>query len=215
MAWAPDYITSDELADYLRIKDADLDLPDETQLEDACTGASRAVDEHCGRQFGLVAAPELRYYKARWSKTRQGWIVVVDDFQTTTGLALALDSAEDGTYLGVLDLTYAVKLPVNAGQRGRPWEALLIRYASPVRPRGSAYEVGVTARWGWLNGVPRTVVLGTKLQASRFDFRRDSPAGVAGSPDQGSELRLLAKLDPDVATSLRAYRRKWTAGMFG
>lgn len=215
MTWAPDYITSDELADYLRIKEPDLDLPDVTQLEDACAGASRAVDEHCGRQFGLIDAPETRHYTPRWSVSRQGWVVPVDDFQTADGLTVAIDFAGDLTYAGTVDPAYVMRLPINAGQRGRPWEAILIRYASPVRPNGSDLEAAVTARWGWLNGFPRAVKLATKMQASRFDFRRDSPAGVAGSPDQGSELRLLARLDPDVAVGLRAYRKVWTAGMFG
>lgn len=214
MAWAPDYITSDELADYLRIKAPDLDPVDETQLADACSGASRAVDEHCHRQFGLVAAPEVRYYTPRWSKKQQGWVMAVDDFQTTTGLVVSLDLLGDGSYSTAVDLTQVVKLPANAATRGRPWEALRIRYASVARPVGASLEVAVTARWGW-TATPTTVVLATKLQASRFDFRRDSPAGVAGSPDQGSELRLLARLDPDVATSLRAYRRLWRVGMFG
>jgi hypothetical protein len=45
------------------------------------------------------------------------------------------------------------------------------------------------------------------LQASRFYARRDSPYGVAGSPDLGSEVRLLSKVDPDVAVSLADYVR--------
>ena len=44
-----------------------------------------------------------------------------------------------------------------------------------------------------LTGVP---------EASRWFARRNSPYGIAGSPEMGSELRLLAKLDPDVAVML-------------
>ena len=51
----------------------------------------------------------------------------------------------------------------------------------------------------------------TLLQASRLAARRDSPFGVAGSPDAGSEMRLLARVDPDVAVALEPYRRRiWT-----
>jgi hypothetical protein len=46
--------------------------------------------------------------------------------------------------------------------------------------------------------VPAEVKLATELQASRWAKRRDAPFGVAGSPELGSELRILAKLDPDV-----------------
>jgi hypothetical protein len=208
--WAPDYVTADELADYLRIKD---DL-DDVELAEACSGASRAVDEHCHRQFGKVDAPEVRYYTARWSKTRQGWLVPVDDFQTAAGLSVTLDLLGDGSYSSTVDLTYYVKLPINAARKGRPWEALLIKYVSPIKPNQASAEVGVLATWGWTD-VPTAVKLATKFQASRFDFRRSAPAGVAGSPEQGSELRLLAKLDPDVAVDLRSYRRLWKVGMFG
>jgi len=46
------------------------------------------------------------------------------------------------------------------------------------------------------------------LQSSRIAARRDSPFGVAGSPETGSELRLLDRVDPDVAVTLSRYRRR-------
>ena len=36
------------------------------------------------------------------------------------------------------------------------------------------------------------------LQASRLNVRRDSPYGIAGGADGSGELRLLARLDPDI-----------------
>lgn len=56
---------------------------------------------------------------------------------------------------------------------------------------------------------PEPVKLAAMIQASRLSKRRDSPFGVAGSPEFGSELRLLSKLDPDVETLLRPYRLPW------
>jgi hypothetical protein len=64
--------------------------------------------------------------------------------------------------------------------------------------------VKVTALWGW-TAVPVAVKQATLLQASRFFSRRHSPYGVAGSPELGSEIRLLARVDPDVGVSLRDY----------
>jgi len=55
--------------------------------------------------------------------------------------------------------------------------------------------------------VPTTVKQATLLQASRVFARREAPFGVAGSPDMGSELRLLEKVDPDVAVMLVPYVR--------
>ncbi|NIL59971.1 phage gp6-like head-tail connector protein, partial [Salinispora arenicola] len=71
-------------------------------------------------------------------------------------------------------------------------------------------ELTITAPWGW-PAIPTAVVLATQLQASRLLTRRDSPYGVAGSPQDGSEMRLLARVDPDVEVVLRPYVRHWWA----
>jgi hypothetical protein len=72
------------------------------------------------------------------------------------------------------------------------------------------YEATITVKWGW-TAFPVPVVNAAKLQTARFVARRDSPYGIAGSPDQGSEMRLLARVDPDVAVILRPFVRVWAA----
>jgi hypothetical protein len=67
--------------------------------------------------------------------------------------------------------------------------------------------VRVTALWGW-SAVPPAIEQATLLQASRLLIRRDSPYGVAGSPEAGTEIRLLARLDPDVDVAVAPYRRR-------
>jgi hypothetical protein len=47
----------------------------------------------------------------------------------------------------------------------------------------------------------------TLLQGGRLYTRRSALFGIAGSPESGSEMRLLSKVDPDVAVMLRGYRR--------
>lgn len=204
MAWAPDYVSADELAGFLRIDDDD----DDAELARAATASSRAVDRHCNRQFGLVAAPEARYYTARWSTSRCLWLVAVDDLMTETGLEVATEQHTAGTYVAV---TGAVLRPRNAAAEGRPWTEVVIPDASAVGSLFGRFEgVRVTARFGW-TAVPVTVVEATLLQASRLHARRDAPFGVAGSPEAGSEMRLLARIDPDVAVTLDDYRRRvWT-----
>jgi hypothetical protein len=64
----------------------------------------------------------------------------------------------------------------------------------------------VTAVWGW-TAVPTSVKQATLLQASRFHKRRHAPFGVAGSPEMGSEIRLLSRVDPDVSVALRDFNR--------
>lgn len=193
MAWAPDYVTVEKLASYLRIDDP----ADDPELALAITDASRAIDHAANRQFGLIDNPEARAYPARFDYGRGRWVVDVDDFQTATGLVVTVD----GTAVTVFG-----REPVNAAQKGRPWTRLAFTDDSEAVPSCSPYEVVVTARWGWTE-VPATVEQAALLQASRFFTRRNAPFGVAGSPDAGSEMRLLAKVDPDVAVSLTAYRR--------
>ena len=186
MAWAPPYVEVVDLAEFVRITDAD----DDTQLGLAVAAASRAIDRLCRRQFGLVAAPEVRRYRVRY---REGCLVaVIDDLMTTVGLLV------DGLAVTGPELT-----PLNASADGRPWTALEIDSAA-VDDRG---RVSITAQWGWTT-VPDTVKEACLLQASRVFARRGAPFGVAGSPDSGSEIRLLAKVDPDVAVMLEDYRRK-------
>jgi len=200
MAWAPDYITLTELKNYQRIGDT----ADDVELAVAITAASRAIDNHTNRQFGKVAAAEERFYTARPDYDRGRWVVDVDDFMSVAGLAVTVD--------GVAALTTDfVKEPVNAAAEGKPWTRLAFETDASVLPTGMDHEVGVTLPWGW-TAVPVAVKNASYLQSSRFAARRDSPYGIAGSPDTGSEMRLLSRVDPDVGVSLRSYVRPRAVG---
>lgn len=192
MAWAPPYVDPDELNRFVRVDDT----VDDVEAGLAIEAASRAVDAFTGRQFGLVDTPEARRYTA---SLRSGlWVVGIDDLMTSTGLAVTVPAGAITAY----ELT-----PINAAAMGRPWTRLVVIADSTVQPVGEAYEVTITARWGW-TVVPAAVKQATLLQASRFLARRDSPYGIAGSPSDGSELRLLARVDPDVAVILGPYVRR-------
>jgi hypothetical protein len=190
MAWAPDYTTADDLREFITSSTVELDA-DEANFPRAIAAASRAIDLHCRRQFGLVAAPAARRYQVR----RRGRYLAatIDDLMTTTGLLVAGEAVADP------ELT-----PLNAAADGKPWTRLEVD-SSAVDDRG---RVEVTARWGWTT-VPVAVVEACLLQASRLSARRGSPFGVAGSPDTGGgEIRLLARVDPDVQVTLEPFRRK-------
>lgn len=200
MPWRPDYITAEELADYVRT-DVESDRP---ELTAACSSASRAIDDATYRQFGQTAS-EARVFTPKWSPLRGMWVVECDDlFAAPT--AIAVDTAADGTFATTVDPANVLMLPVNSAAEGRPFlRVALRRGVSVFNPLG--YEsVRLTAVWGWAT-VPATIVAATKLQASRFFARRNSPYGVAGSPDQGSEIRLLSRVDPDVRLMIRDYKR--------
>lgn len=204
MAWQPDYAEVSDLKAFVRIADTS----DDAQLALAITTASRAIDLHTQRQFGLVATPEARYYTPRWDRDLRRWTVTIDDLMTVTGIAVAADLDDSGGYTEEID-AYALK-PVNAQPKGRPWTSLVVLPTSTVLPCSDQDSVEVTARFGW-TAVPTPVKEACLLQASRLYKRRGAPFGVAGSPDSGSEIRLLAKVDPDVAVSLSPYIRWWGA----
>lgn len=194
MTWAPDYVTSAELKAELRISDTN----DDTQVARWVTAASRAVDNWCHRQFGQVAAPEARVYRTTaWDRHISAYVLHVDDFYTTTGLVVT-----DPNSAAVAAADYEL-LPDNALLKGKVYEQILVQ---------SAGKFTITAAWGW-SAVPTSIKVATLLQATRFAARRDSPYGVAGSPAEGSEMRLLAKVDPDVEVAIgKKYRReRWAA----
>lgn len=224
MTWKPDYCTSDELKAYVRISDTE----DDAQVALAVTAASRAIDRATLRQFGTTNTAVDRYYTATYRpgrplrdvtsfvftvqpipgllNTGAHWAANIDDVQDDTGLAVYYDTNGDGTY--PLTVTGYRLLDVNAAADGMPWTGLRMPLDSDVA--GREFGVKVTAIFGW-TAVPDTIKQATLLQASRLLSRRDSPFGVAGSPDIGSEFRLLPKLDPDVALTVRPYYRWWGA----
>lgn len=197
MVWAPDYAQTSDLKSYLRIDDSD----DDAEIGLAVTAASRAADRYCNRQFGVTDGLEERSYTATWDRRRGRWVVEIDDLMTAAGLVIT-------TAAGTVD-AYQLE-PANAEFQGQPWTRVVVDPAAAVAPATDENGVQVTATFGWTD-VPAPVKQATLLQASRIFKRRDAPFGVAGSPQEGSELRLLAKVDPDVEVVLGPYRRWWAA----
>jgi hypothetical protein len=198
VTWAPDYVTAAQLKSYLRIGDN----ADDAFIALWITTVSRNVDDFTGRQFGQVASAADRFYPPVWDRHEQAWIVDVDDLQDTTGFTLA---DEDGTAIAAQTSTVDgyTWLPRNAAAKGRPYEQLRLK----VNPGA---EVTAHGLWGW-SAQPSSVSTGMFLQASRLNTRRSSPFGIAGSPTEGTQIRLLAQLDPDFRTSLKPYTRNWWA----
>jgi hypothetical protein len=195
MAWAPDYVTAANLDSYLEIADT----VDDTLLAGWATASSRAVDNWANRQFGQVAAAVARTYRqAPWYNQRSGlWELQIDDVQDLTGMTVnGVAFASSGATL----------LPDNALLEGKPYTRIAFS-GQPVQPTpGSTVTTVIVAKWGW-TAVPAAVPMACRLQAARWNFRRNSPGGLAGSPENGSEVRLLAKLDPDVAVVLAGLGR--------
>ncbi len=197
----PDYVTLDEQRAFMRItgvSDIEADLP----LANAITAASRAVDYATDRQFGLLSTAAARYYRPVWSEAHEKWQIHIDDLMSITSLVVKSDTDDDATY--ETTITDYRLWPLNAASSSRPWTEMVFGTSASLGYQEGAIEV--TALWGW-SSVPATIKNATLIQASRFHKRRESPFGVAGSPEMGNEMRLLARVDPDVAVMLMPYRR--------
>lgn len=200
MVWKPDYLTLVEAKAFLRVSD----VLDDAEIGNLVTAASRAIDTRCNRQFGQEAGPVSRVYRrpAVWDPLSGMWVRQIDDVQTSTGLTVGgVAYASSGATL----------LPDNAPADGLPWTALGVADQPDVSYQGSPVSLTVVARWGW-TAVPTQVVAAAKLQINRWNARRDSPFGTAGTPADGSEIRLLARLDPDVSVTLAGLARQRLVG---
>ena len=178
----------------------------------ALEAAARAIDTACGRDFRTAGAVvSARYFQPLQLYTAEGrlarnMIVPVSDVFDATGMIVTFDTTGNGSYTTV---TTAYRLgPVNAAARQMPYTRLI--FDSGTYPPDWDASVKVEALWGW-DRTPGTIVQANLVQAARFLKRRDAPFGVAGSPELGNEMRLLSKLDPDVALMVGAYKRNWGA----
>ncbi len=196
MAITNGYCTLAELKASLAISDS----IDDTPLEAAITATSRMIDDYTGRFFyrnGTSQVPVSRYYTPL-----DPWTMNMDDNYTIT--QVATDDNFNQTWDTVWATSDYMLEPVNNPQRGWPVNRILAigRYVWPYYLPQSCRISGI---WGW-EAVPAEVNMATLIQAARLFTRRQSPFGIAGSPDLGT-VRLSAKLDADVETLLRPFKK--------
>lgn len=207
------YASVDELKAWVTRSDVSI-ADDDAQLLIAVTAASRAIDAHCNRTFGLTGSATARVFDFDGLHLEGRCAVKITDLQTTVGLAVTADYAQDYQYSTTLTLNTDFDLwPWNAAADGVPWTHLVLRPSSAAYLTACVPEArlfSISGNWGWTT-VPTLVKQACLLQASRWFMRRDAWAGVAGSPDLGNEIRLLSALDPDVQLALSSLVRVWGA----
>jgi len=190
------YCTLSDLKTSLAIED----IQDDTALEAAILTASRMVDDYTGRFFykdGTSAVPVTRYY------TPNDWLICnTDDFVSIN--EIATDENFNKSYTTVWAASDYMVEPVNNPRRGWPYTRILAVDAYYF-PRLYPQTVRIKAVWGW-SSIPNEIQMATKLQASRLFIRRQSPFGIAGTPDLGT-VRLSSRLDPDVEALIRPFRK--------
>ena len=199
MAITNGYATLAEAKAYLSIADS----IDDTMLESMVEAASRSIDNIAGRRFYLDASASARLYRGT-----NPYILTVDDFGSTTGLALALDTGGDGTYETTLVFnTDYVAEPFNAVAMGKPYTQItlvgsqLLPWLLPnLRP-----SVQLTAKWGYPT-VPDDISQACLILTADMYKRKDSVGGNLGISELGA-IR-MSPLGRDIAAMTRAYRRE-------
>ncbi|MBU6346284.1 MAG: phage gp6-like head-tail connector protein [Cyanobacteria bacterium REEB494] len=196
MAITNGYCTLAEIKASLNITDS----VDDTALESAVTAASRMIDDYTERFFyvnGSVGSPVTRYYTAL-----DPYTINIDDITTVS--EVATDDNFDRTFGTVWSTTDYMVEPINNPIKSWPYNRVLA-IGSYIFPYQLPQSVRVKGVWGF-SAVPAEVNMAALIQSSRIFGRRQSPFGIAGSPDLGT-VRLFSRLDADVEVLLRPYRK--------
>lgn len=192
-----------DLRSYLRIPDDDTD--DDVLMGLAIEAATSAINRSANRTFDAATSPTSRVFTAKFDADVARVVIDINDtFEDADDVDIVypaglVDGAFDTPVTGDFRMW-----PYNAAEKGRPFTRIVIS-RNTTCPVG---EVEVTTAWGW-DLTPDTIKNAALLQASRYLKRRDAPFGIAGSPEMGNEMRLLARLDPDVSVMVADYKRWW------
>lgn len=197
MALGDSYASLAELKTRLGITDTN----DDTVLTMALASASRAIGKYCRRQFNDAGSVSARVY---YPLSR--FLVFVDDFSTTTGLIIELDTDDDGVYETIAVDTDFQNEPLNGirdGETGWPyWRIRAVE--SAYFTNGRRPSVKVTARWGWA-AIPAPVKEATLALAEETFKMKDSPYGIAGMGEFGF---VRVRENPKIVSLLKDYRRE-------
>jgi hypothetical protein len=190
------YCTLNELKASLNITDS----VDDTALEAAIEAASRMIDDYTERFFysnGTVGSPVTRYYTAV-----DPYTINIDDITTVS--EVATDDNFDRTFETVWGTSDYLVEPINNPIKSFPYNRVLA-IGSYIFPYQLPQSVRIKGVWGF-TAVPDQINMATLIQSSRLFGRRQSPFGIAGSPDLGT-VRLFSRLDADVEVLLRPFRK--------
>ena len=204
MAISNGYCTLAELKTYTGLSGSGQD----DNLENAIESASREIDAICGRFFYQTGS-EAKTFTPKYTT-----YIEVPDISTPSGLALLLDTTDDGTHNKTLTInTDFYTKPLDAGNEvvGVQYQpiteiAILDTRSSERFDTSIVKQIKITCQWGW-SAVPHSIRQATFLQATRLWKRKDSPFSTYGNPETGTG-ELFNKFDPDALKLIKRYIKK-------
>ena len=207
MAITNGYCTLVEIKAFVNIVDSN----DDDELEDAVNSASRQIDAYCGRKFYADGATSAKVYR-----TRNPYMVVVDDISTSTGLVLKYDDSDDGTYETTVASTDFILLPLNGeafGIDGLGFTSIELLtdgpHEFPTTHTNNRPRIEVTANWGFA-AVPEPVRQACLMLSSENFAMRNTPLGIAGVGEFGV---LAVRQNRQITRMLDPYRRGDSFGL--
>lgn len=207
MAITNGYCTLAEIKAFVNIVDSN----DDDELEDAVNSASRQIDAYCGRKFYADGATSAKVYR-----TRNPYMVVVDDISTSTGLVLKYDDSDDGTYETTVASTDFILLPLNGeafGIDGLGFTSIELLsdgpHEFPTTHTNNRPRIEVTANWGFA-AVPEPVRQACLMLSSENFAMRNTPLGIAGVGEFGV---LAVRQNRQITRMLDPYRRGDSFGL--
>ena len=207
MAITNGYCSLAEIKAFVNIVDSN----DNDELEDAVNSASRQIDAYCGRKFYADGATSAKVYR-----TRNPYMVVVDDISTSTGLVLKYDDSDDGTYETTVASTDFILLPLNGeafGIDGLGFTSIELLtdgpHEFPTTNTNNRPRIEVTANWGFA-AVPEPVRQACLMLSSENFAMRNTPLGIAGVGEFGV---LAVRQNRQITRMLDPYRRGDSFGL--
>lgn len=175
----------------------------DSQLQEALVAVSKEITQYCGRSFNVSLTATARvFYPDRYD------LLELDDFWTTTGLLIAEDTGNDGTYETSWASTDYQAEPLNGIVDGEPsWPYYRLRAVGartwPCVDNLTRAPIQITAKWGWIQ-VPEPVRDACLILAEESFKLPDSPFGVGGYGPYGI---VRVRENPVAARKLNPYRK--------
>jgi hypothetical protein len=187
------------------------DTTDDTLIAEVIAAASRAIDDYTGQFFYQIADGTAFFTASDYVQVDTHAIPIISVHALTT------DGDGSGTYEtswtnADFNLLPATNTLTN-GSAAKPYTQIAATPSgSYAFPAGLAKGVRVVGHFGWA-AVPSAVKLATIAQSAMLFEGRRAPFGVIGSTDQGTVMRMSARMHPEAVMLLEGYRTHLGVGV--